>query len=708
MLKNMSLGTRIAIGFSTVLAIFGAVGGYSIFAVNGVARTQTLVETAYLPQTTQAHELANQAMDVLTQSQLYSLTLEAEHKNQTASELAALGQTLTNARDLSRAHPNLTLLASEVSEGEKLTKELSDEIAAMDQAVTSLTKHRTELDEKARQFASSIDTLQGVQEEKAKADVENNAGAEKLQVRLSKLSYLSEIRTAGNRARIANFKGQALRDVKLSEEAFKELEAAAAVIEKLRPLFKDPADIQSVTNIDTALKNYETELKSLVSTWRTLDGSSERCIAKAEALEKHAADLAAQSTKDQTEETRQATGVLTAMRNLSLAGVIGGILAGIALAVITTRGITRPVAGVTQLVGQIGGGDYAARSTKLGVKLDGIREVGLLAAGVDKMAEQIEQQIADTTARARELQSKVDLLLANVRAAAAGDLTTSVEVRGEDTVGQLGNELTSMIDSLAKLVLQIQESCNQFTEGARVVSEGSVSLSSSAQTQSSSVEEMTAAVETLNKMISGVADNARKSNELAITTARQAETGGAAVEKSVDAMKLIEKSAEQIGEIINVIAEIASQTNLLALNAAIEAARAGEHGMGFAVVAEEVRKLAERSSQAAKEIESLIRESTQRVKEGSAVSSEAGNALKQIIVGAETTAKSIAEIAQATEEQAQTAREVSSAIQNIAAGTESNASAAEEMSGSAEELSGQAQQLRELVGAFRVNSAKHG
>ena len=270
-----------------------------------------------------------------------------------------------------------------------------------------------------------------------------------------------------------------------------------------------------------------------------------------------------------------------------------------------------------------------------------------------KFATDITEQVRlkeQTQRDADELKRKVDAMLVTVDAAAKGDLTAPVTIKGDDAVGQLAGGIDTMVSGLKDVITQIVEAATQFAEGSRVISEGSTSLSDGAQTQSANVEEMSGAIQSLNKMIEGVADNAKKANDVANDTSRRAEEGGNAVDKNIEAMKLIDKSAEQIGEIIGVISEIAAQTNLLALNAAIEAARAGEHGLGFAVVADEVRKLAERSSKAAKEITALIKESTMRVKEGAELSEQTGAALKKIVEGVEQTASSISQIAEATGE----------------------------------------------------------
>ena len=282
------------------------------------------------------------------------------------------------------------------------------------------------------------------------------------------------------------------------------------------------------------------------------------------------------------------------------------------------------------------------------------------------------------------------------------DFSTAVEAEYPGAYGQLRDNVNGVVNNIRKAVEQINESANQFAEGSRVIAESAQTLAQGAQTQSSSVEEMNASIEELAHSVEGVKENATEASKLASNTNVLAEQGGTAVQKSSESMQLIRTSSNQIGEIIQVISEIASQTNLLALNAAIEAARAGEHGMGFAVVADEVRKLAERSNQAAQEVSSLIKESANRVEEGTRMSDDTAKALEQIIEGVQATTTRIAEIAAATVQQAGNASEVAQAVQGVAQITEQSAAGSEEMASSSQQLGAQASALRELVGTFKL------
>ncbi|MCP3903181.1 MAG: PAS domain S-box protein [Planctomycetes bacterium] len=260
----------------------------------------------------------------------------------------------------------------------------------------------------------------------------------------------------------------------------------------------------------------------------------------------------------------------------------------------------------------------------------------------------------------------------------------------------------AQLERTRELTRQVIESANQFAEGSRVVAESSSNLSEGAQTQAASVEQMTASIDQLIGSIKVIFESSAEAKRQADETAASARSSGQTVTEAVNAMRLIEKSSEQINDIIQVISEISSQTNLLALNAAIEAARAGEHGLGFAVVADEVRKLAERSSEAAKEITQLIKESSRRVSEGAQLSEKVGESLTGIVTAVERTADGITEIAGQTESQSASAEQVQSAIRAVSDTTESGAVSAEELAASAEELGAQAQTLQDLVARFEA------
>ncbi len=304
--------------------------------------------------------------------------------------------------------------------------------------------------------------------------------------------------------------------------------------------------------------------------------------------------------------------------------------------------------------------------------------------------------------KAEEDQRKVDDLLKTVNAAADGNLTTEVTVLGTDALGQLGNGIKKMMTDLRSVISRVVNSANSFGTSSKSIAEKSNSVATGAQSLGATVEEMNASIEEFTASIASIAENTKKANELAKVTQKEAEVGSMAIAKSVEAMELINKSSEDISEIIKVISEIASQTNLLAFNAAIEAARAGEHGLGFSVVADEVRKLAERSSQATKEISKLINESVKRVGQGSEISKQAGEAFGKIVTGIEKTTQSIAEVTIAADEQSEAAKGISSSIQHIASESEKSAQASESIAGSTQGLVSEADDLNKTVSKFVV------
>lgn len=273
---------------------------------------------------------------------------------------------------------------------------------------------------------------------------------------------------------------------------------------------------------------------------------------------------------------------------------------------------------------------------------------------------------------------------------AAGDLTIAVpSLKRKDELGVLASALKSMIGQVGSIILEVQESANQVRIGSEQVSSSAQELSKGTSQQASSVEEITSSIQQMTSNIGQTAANARATDTIARKAAASAGESGTAVGETVGAMRAI-------AEKISLIEEISRQTNMLSLNAAIEAARAGDSGKGFAVVAAEVRKLAERSRQAAAQIGDLIRTSVE-------VAEKAGAAIDGLVPEIMKTSKLVQEISGASGELEGGAATISRGVEQLDTIVQGTASSSEELAASAQELSAQAEQMHAATGYFTVD-----
>ena len=300
----------------------------------------------------------------------------------------------------------------------------------------------------------------------------------------------------------------------------------------------------------------------------------------------------------------------------------------------------------------------------------------------------------------REPLEQANLLAAHI---AQGDLSHSVVTHREDEFGALLESLSTMNESLGRMVTEVRSSTESIATASAEIAHGNNDLAQRTEQTSSNLQGTASSMDALTGTVQHSAENARQASTLAASASSVAQRGGAVVTQVVTTMQEINDSSKKIADIIAVIDGIAFQTNILALNAAVEAARAGEQGRGFAVVASEVRSLAGRSAEAAKEIRSLISRSVEKVESGTKLVTDAGTTMDEIVDSVRKVADVISEITAAATEQSSGIAGVNQSIGDLDQMTQQNAALVEQSAAAAESLRSQADRLKQAVSVFKVS-----
>jgi twitching motility protein PilJ len=385
-----------------------------------------------------------------------------------------------------------------------------------------------------------------------------------------------------------------------------------------------------------------------------------------------------------------------------------------------------PVKRLSDFAERFAQGDYRTRA-----QVDSADDFGFIAEQLNRAAENSSRAIFNQEAQ-ENLQKSVTEFLTIVSQIARGDLTLRGRV-SNDALGNVVDSVNYMLDNFAKVLERVRKAAIDVQSSANEILIASEEMSTGAIQQDQEITNTSSAVEQLTVSMKQVSNNAEASAEAARRALDAAEQGNRSVRDTLEGMQRIRSSVQatakrikalgdrslEISEIVNVINDITEQTNLLALNAAIEAARAGEAGRGFAVVADEVRKLAEHSRAATKDIAALIKaiqaetndavivmeEGTKEVEIGAKLADQAGRALDAISTVVRQSAELVQEISLASKQQVRGTEGVANAMQIISNITRQTSQGARQTSRTVEQLVHMSEQLNEALSQFRVVSA---
>lgn len=671
MFKRAKLRTKMFAGFFLVIALMAGVGVVVTINMLSTRAESDILATRDLPDVALNVETYNIISDLRLDFRTYGFTGDPALAAEVGHHLDEVQEVIKKWSELGEkfADPEIIKGSAERAKGVTHYQELYRETVRVVEEIEQL---RQTTEKSSQAFVATVYRYLDGQDTKLKADLDAGSPPEKIKERIAKIQSLNKVIDLVNEVRVPLMISQVRRDIDFPTEKLASLKQADEIIATVLSNTSQEIDRKSLADITSAL----VEFRKLVTRGDELSATFEK-VTKERTLVMNAVaeecfNYLESTTGEASVASEKGAAAMSFACILLIVGLIVACIVSLVIALVNTRSILNAVNPILErakaiAVGDLTGNDMVKRSED---------ELGELTAAINQMSNSLKQTVSEVSQAAREV------------ASAATEIASSSE------------EMASGMDEQSQQVTQI----------------------------SSAVEEMSASIVEVARKSSDASANATESGNVA-------EEGGKVVHQTIEGMGAMNqavnasassvqelgKRGEQIGQIIEVINDIADQTNLLALNAAIEAARAGEYGRGFAVVADEVRKLADRTTKATEEIGTSIQAiqaetaeavsrmqtGTEQVRAGVERATHAGASLEKIVTSARSVAVMIQSIAAAAEEQSAASEQVSRNIESISAVTKQTSEGAKQAATAAGQLSGKAEQLQRLVSQFKLATTNH-